>query len=188
MSDYCTFCEIIAGNLPSTVIHREDGIIVFRNRLGWFPVQWLLVPTEHMTQPELWASGDLMARIAALAAELGEEALPARIQDRIQLRKKRSQRRGRRHAVPGARPRTPARRPDARPVRPPPIPPAPKKLGKRRISNTKSPGSKSFLISISSPLRLRAFVRTNSRKPKYPCQPDHPHQYRHQQVAHPERP
>lgn len=76
MPDYCTFCEIIAGNLPSTVIHREEGIIVFRNRLGWFPVQWLLVPTEHMTQPELWASGDLMARIAALAAELGEKHCP----------------------------------------------------------------------------------------------------------------
>lgn len=76
MPAYCTFCEIIAGNLPSTVIHREDGIIVFRNRLGWFPVQWLLVPTEHMTQPELWASGDLMARIATLAAELGEKHCP----------------------------------------------------------------------------------------------------------------
>ena len=76
MPDYCTFCEIIAGNLPSVVIHEEDGIIVFRNRLGWFPVQWLLVPTTHMTQPELWASGDLMARIAALAVELGEKHCP----------------------------------------------------------------------------------------------------------------
>ena len=76
MSEYCTFCEIVAGRLPSRKIHEEDDILVFRNRLDWFPVQIMLIPTTHMTQPELWQSGDLMARIGKLAVKLGEEMCP----------------------------------------------------------------------------------------------------------------
>ena len=63
MPEYCTFCEIVAGRLPSRKVHEEDDILVFRNRLDWFPVQIMLIPTRHMTQRELWESGDLMARI-----------------------------------------------------------------------------------------------------------------------------
>ena len=73
---YCTFCEIIAGRLPSRKIREEDGVIVFHNRLDWFPLQILIVPTTHMTQEELWTSGDLLARMGALAVELGRERCP----------------------------------------------------------------------------------------------------------------
>ena len=76
MPDYCTFCEIVAGRLPSRKIHEEPGILVFRNRLDWFPVQLLIVPTEHMTQEELWASGELIGRIGQLAVKLGSERCP----------------------------------------------------------------------------------------------------------------
>ncbi len=72
----CVFCDIVDGRLPSHTLHREDGLIVFRNQLNWFPVQLLVVPTRHMTQLELWASGDLMARAARLAATLGSELCP----------------------------------------------------------------------------------------------------------------
>ena len=76
MPQYCTFCEIVAGRLPSRKIHEEDDILVFRNRLNWFPVQIMLIPTQHTTQQELWQSGNLMARIGRLAVELGEEMCP----------------------------------------------------------------------------------------------------------------
>ena len=76
MPQYCTFCEIVAGRLPSRKIHEEDDILVFRNRLDWFPVQIMLIPTQHMTQQQLWESGDLMARIGKLAVEIGEEMCP----------------------------------------------------------------------------------------------------------------
>ena len=75
-SPYCTFCEIIAGNLPSRKIREEDGIIVFDNQLDWFPLQILIAPTAHMTQEELWTSGDLLARMGELAVELGRERSP----------------------------------------------------------------------------------------------------------------
>lgn len=76
MPEYCTFCEIVAGRLPSRKVHEEDDILVFRNRLDWFPVQIMLIPTAHMTQQELWESGDLMARLGKLAVKLGEEMCP----------------------------------------------------------------------------------------------------------------
>ena len=74
--DYCTFCEIVARRLPSRIVHEEPGILVFRNRLDWFPTQLLIVPTEHMTQEELWASGDLIGRIGRLAVKLGSDSCP----------------------------------------------------------------------------------------------------------------
>ena len=76
MASSCTFCEIVAGRLPSRKVHEEDGIVVFHNRLSWFPVQILIVPTEHMTQAETWSSGDLMARMGKLAVKLGSELCP----------------------------------------------------------------------------------------------------------------
>ncbi len=76
MASYCTFCEIVAGRLPSQKIHQEDGILVFRNRLDWFPLQILIVPTDHMTQEALWTSGDLFARMGKLAVDLGSQSCP----------------------------------------------------------------------------------------------------------------
>ena len=76
MSRYCTFCEIVAGRLPSRIVHEEPDILVFRNQLDWFPVQLLIVPTEHMTQEELWSSGELLGRIGQIAAKLGSESCP----------------------------------------------------------------------------------------------------------------
>ncbi len=73
---HCTFCEIVAGRLPSRKVHEEDDILVFRNRLDWFPVQIMLIPKKHMTQTELWKSGPLMAGIGELAVKLGEEMCP----------------------------------------------------------------------------------------------------------------
>ena len=80
MTDPCTFCEIVAGRLPSIKDHEEEGILVFRNRRedlpGWFPVQLLIAPTECMTQEELWKSGDLLGRMGRLAVRFGNELCP----------------------------------------------------------------------------------------------------------------
>ena len=72
----CTFCRIIGGREPAVFRHRDDRAVVFLNRLQWVPVMLLVVPTEHMSQAELWASGDLMAHVARLAVEMGERYCP----------------------------------------------------------------------------------------------------------------
>ena len=74
MPEYCTFCKIVAGRLPSRIVHEEPDILVFKNQLDWFPTQLLIVPKEHMTQEELWASGNLLGRIGQLAVKLGSES------------------------------------------------------------------------------------------------------------------
>ena len=74
--DYCTFCEIVAGRLPSRVRYEEDDFVVFDNHLDWVPVMLLLVPKEHMTQVELWTDGPVLSRLGALAVRMGQEHCP----------------------------------------------------------------------------------------------------------------
>ena len=76
MPDYCTFCEIVAGRLPSRIVHEETDILVFKNRLDWYPTQLLIVPKDHMTQDDLWASGEMLGRMGELAVKLGSESCP----------------------------------------------------------------------------------------------------------------
>lgn len=39
-------------------------------------MQLLIVPTEHLTQEELWTSGELLGRMGRLAVSLGAESCP----------------------------------------------------------------------------------------------------------------
>ena len=73
---FCTFCEIVAGRLPSRT-HYDDGeIVVFDNHLDWVPVMLLVVPRTHMTQTELWTCGPVLSNMAALAVRMGNERCP----------------------------------------------------------------------------------------------------------------
>ena len=75
-SGYCVFCEIIAGREPATFYHQDEQVVVFRNRLRWVPVMLLVVPREHMTQDQLWRKGDVMARAAQVAVDMGQQYCP----------------------------------------------------------------------------------------------------------------
>jgi histidine triad (HIT) family protein len=75
-SDRCEFCEIVAGRLPSRTRYEDDELVVFENRLDWVPVMLLVVPRLHLTQTELWRSGDLLSRTASVALQMGEEYCP----------------------------------------------------------------------------------------------------------------
>jgi len=76
MSAYCSFCEIIDGREPADVLYRDDDVVVFRNRLNWVPVMLLAVPRRHLTQGELWTSGESMGQVARAAAEMGSQHCP----------------------------------------------------------------------------------------------------------------
>ena len=73
---YCVFCEIVARREPATIHYEDERVIIFDNQLDWVPVQILVVPKAHMSQTELWRSGDLMAHMSGLAARMGEERCP----------------------------------------------------------------------------------------------------------------
>ena len=57
-------------------MYEDELIVAFRNQLDWVPVMLLIVPRKHLTQEELWRSGDLLARLGRLAVELGTERCP----------------------------------------------------------------------------------------------------------------
>ncbi len=44
----CTFCEIIAGNIPATVIHEDEHTMSFLDHKPVFRGHVLLVPRQHM--------------------------------------------------------------------------------------------------------------------------------------------
>ena len=75
-SQYCTFCQLVAGNLPMRKVYEDDEILVFHNQLNWVPVMLLIIPKVHMTQEEVWQSGDLLGRMGQKAVELGDEHCP----------------------------------------------------------------------------------------------------------------
>ena len=75
MSYTCVFCEIVARREPARIVHEDDDVMVFWNRLGWVPVMLLAVPKQHLAQDELWTS-DTMAKVAKAAVEVGAAHCP----------------------------------------------------------------------------------------------------------------
>ena len=72
-SSFCVFCEIVAGRSPAEVLHEDEEVVVFRNRLRWVPVMLLAVPRGHMTQSELWSDA---GRVGQVAFEMGRRQAP----------------------------------------------------------------------------------------------------------------
>ena len=70
----CTFCRIVARQEPAEILYEDDDVLVFRNRLRWVPVMLLVVPKEHRSQEELWATA--LERVAAVAVEMGRTHCP----------------------------------------------------------------------------------------------------------------
>ncbi|HZS03150.1 MAG TPA: histidine triad nucleotide-binding protein [Chloroflexota bacterium] len=68
----CLFCRVIAGELPATVVHRDEQLTAFRDIRPQAPTHILIVPNAHLTSTnELTEEHvDLMGRIVNLAAEL----------------------------------------------------------------------------------------------------------------------
>ena len=47
--DDCIFCKIIAGDIPSDILYRDDEVIAFRDVNPVAPTHILIVPIEHLT-------------------------------------------------------------------------------------------------------------------------------------------
>lgn len=68
----CLFCRIIAGELPSTVVHGDDLVFGIRDIAPRAPTHILLMPRRHIPSAlELTeADGPLLGRLFAVAADL----------------------------------------------------------------------------------------------------------------------
>ncbi len=74
--EVCTFCRIVSGHEPATIFSEDENFIVFRNQLRWVPSMILVVPKAHITQQELWTSGQMLSEVGALAVVTGETHCP----------------------------------------------------------------------------------------------------------------
>jgi len=76
MSD-CLFCRIIAGDVPSTEVYRDERVYAFEDITPRAPLHVLIVPRKHVAtlndlQPDDdGLVGEMIRRAAAIAAERG---------------------------------------------------------------------------------------------------------------------
>jgi histidine triad (HIT) family protein len=71
MSD-CLFCKIVAGEIPSDVVHESPSSFAFRDLNPQAPTHVLVVPREHVAHAgELTAAhGDLLGDLFETAAHI----------------------------------------------------------------------------------------------------------------------
>jgi histidine triad (HIT) family protein len=69
----CLFCKIVAGEIPSTVVHETDRTFAFRDINPQAPTHVVVVPREH--HPNAFALAEADPELAgALIAAAGEVA------------------------------------------------------------------------------------------------------------------
>lgn len=44
----CIFCRIVSGDLPATIVRRDDSTVAFRDLNPQAPVHVLVIPVEHV--------------------------------------------------------------------------------------------------------------------------------------------
>ena len=72
MANDCLFCRIVAGEIPSTTIHRDDVVIAIRDIAPRAPTHVLVMPREHIASAvDLTdAHAPIVGRLFAAAAEI----------------------------------------------------------------------------------------------------------------------
>jgi histidine triad (HIT) family protein len=74
MNTDCIFCKIIAGELPSDIVYRDDEIIAFRDINPIAPVHLLIIPQKHIPSVRDLAGAELLllGRMTVVANRLAE--------------------------------------------------------------------------------------------------------------------
>lgn len=61
----CIFCQIVAGEIPADILHRDDRVVAFRDISPQAPVHVLIIPREHISY-----LSDLTGKQSALAGHM----------------------------------------------------------------------------------------------------------------------
>jgi histidine triad (HIT) family protein len=72
----CIFCKIVAGEIPSSSVYRDDDVVAIEDVNPQAPAHLLVMPQRHHADiGELIESGDhaLAAKLIAVATKLGRE-------------------------------------------------------------------------------------------------------------------
>lgn len=68
VSPDCIFCKIVAGEIPSTVVHETDQIVAFRDINPKAPTHVVVIPKAHYPDAVSLAEADPALAGALLAA------------------------------------------------------------------------------------------------------------------------
>ena len=73
--DNCIFCKIVAGTIPSKLIHEDEDLIVFHDINPAAPVHLLIVPRQHLATLEACAPAHaaMLGKMLLLAPKLARE-------------------------------------------------------------------------------------------------------------------
>lgn len=74
----CLFCRIVRGEVPASVVLRQEGVTAFRDIAPRAPTHILIVPDEHIPGAAHVTAADeaIVGRLIRLAAELaGREGI-----------------------------------------------------------------------------------------------------------------
>ena len=74
-NENCLFCKIIAGQIPSTIVYRDDSVVVFRDINPGAPQHVLLIPVRHIASSTdlTEEDGPLLAHIYVVAKQVAQE-------------------------------------------------------------------------------------------------------------------
>ena len=71
----CLFCKIINGEIPSTIVYKDDDVIAFKDINPQAPVHILVVPRKHIqcaADPEA-ADGKMLSAVFSALAKIAKE-------------------------------------------------------------------------------------------------------------------
>jgi histidine triad (HIT) family protein len=71
----CIFCKIIAGEIPSEVVHQDDQVTAFRDINPVAPTHILIVPNKHLESPNQMTADDevLIGHMFSVVRALAED-------------------------------------------------------------------------------------------------------------------
>ena len=70
----CLFCKIIEGDIPATIVYRNENVLAFRDLNPQAPTHVLIVPTIHIENAGKLAkiSSVIAAALLTAAAEIAD--------------------------------------------------------------------------------------------------------------------
>jgi histidine triad (HIT) family protein len=71
----CLFCRMVAGEIPSDVVHDSDRVLAFRDINPQAPTHVLVIPKEHHRNADALASADpgLLGEVVSTAHTVAKQ-------------------------------------------------------------------------------------------------------------------
>ena len=72
----CLFCRIVAGEIPSDLVHQDDDVIAFRDIAPRAPTHVLVIPRRHIADAHSLTDADapVLAKLFAAVRKVAEDA------------------------------------------------------------------------------------------------------------------